>query len=123
MNPFRCALCHQATNPRSKRRRDLCDLCDAGLAPRGLDWCPKGVHRVRADAMMQSGKMCLSCKRRIGRAAYHAKAAPTRRKGRDTTRKAEMTRNWQARNPERVRAIHARYRQNKKARLWKALIG
>ncbi len=133
-NPaWACALCHLAPPDvaRSRKKRDLCDLCEPGLAARGLAWCAKG-HRASVDGMAANRPWCLACerkrkeqyvtdeslarKRRASQEWYqkNREVITARRNTPDRrARQAEWHRLWYARNGERKRAEwRAYYRAN-----------
>ena len=95
-NPsWACALCHLAPPDvaRSRKKRDLCDLCEPGLAARGLAWCARG-HRVAIDDMTAGRGSC--------------KAHRREQRNRNTTEaqreaQREANRRYRARHRDRIR--------------------
>ena len=84
-NPaWACALCHLAPPDvaRSRKKRDLCDLCEPGLAARGLAWCTgrklRDPHRVAIGNMVPGRAWCRECDRTyalaLGKHADRARA-------------------------------------------------
>lgn len=104
MKPWQCALCEASSAgtavKRSKRRRALCDWCDAELTRRGLDWCTRGKHKIAADDLCWNGRTCRDCDRARARSAY-GKYAEARR---------AYARSYYAANRERELAHDAAYR-------------
>lgn len=100
--PWACALCHLAPPDvaRSRKKRDLCDLCEPGLAARGLAWCAMGKHRVAIDDMTARGCICRACDNKQRNAAYH----------RNPERGRALQRGYYWKDPEMRRARSAEYR-------------
>lgn len=128
-----CALCHYGKPDvvRSKKKRDLCDLCYDGLEARGLAWCPKGKHRVSIGAIASCGRACLPCLAVYARERYRRNPEPSRqyhRKMYETDPTIHRTRSarYHAAHLEQERARARLYRaenkealaQRRKARYW-----
>lgn len=135
-NPsWACALCHLAPPDvaRSKRKRDLCDLCEPGLAARGLAWCTgrklRDPHRVAIGNMVPGRAWCRECDRAyalaLGKHADRARAWRERNTERSRAyfrqpdvraRRLARSAAWRAANPTRAKELrHARYLRHREA--------
>jgi len=133
-NPaWACALCHLAPPDvaRSRKKRDLCDLCEPGLAARGLAWCAMGKHRTTVGAMASHGRACRPCLAVYARERYRRNPEPSRAYHRkmyeiDPTIHQTRAARYRAAHLEQERARARRYRaenkealaQRRKARYW-----
>ncbi len=130
-----CALCH-LTPPdvaRSRKKRDLCDLCEPGLAARGLAWCSRCKRRKAQAEMTARRQWCKACevaratpeqreqKRAYARAHYWAnrdRYLAQRREPEAQARRVEYNRHWRNAHRERVReTIRASYHRHRAARI------
>lgn len=139
---WRCMLCH-AGKPdvvRSKRKRDLCDLCYDGLEARGLAWCSRCKRRKAQADMAPRRSWCRGCEQ-ARNAAYAEASKPARAAWKERNRerilaemhtpgyrawKAAYNRAWRAANPERAKVSDKlRYQRTQDrriayARAWRA---
>ena len=133
--PWACALCHLAPPDvaRSRKKRDLCDVCVDKLDSRAQAWCTgrklRAAHRVQAADMVPGRPWCRECDRAYGRAhGKHAERARRRRAEhpdkdrayfqRPEVRERRRARSaaWRAAHPERAKALrHARYMRHREA--------
>jgi hypothetical protein len=133
---WRCCLCHTNDFERS-RKRDLCEVCFDGLAPRGLAWCSKCKRRVQIEQTRSDSRRtwCIACWRvlRQRRNPEHQRAWYARNRDKaaaynrrpdvlERRRERRYAKYWQNAEKERA-ASRARYKpgsRNEYARQWRA---
>ena len=115
---WRCAMCSayaSESTPRSRHKKALCEDCYDGLAPRGLAWCSRGGHRVKAEEIHRYS--CRACLATAQRERYHADPAAARARV-AAERRANPERERQRKHEQRARnreRINARMRERRAA--------